>query len=107
MPNCWNCGQTLQRPDSQYCDHCGARIYGRVGENTTHAERTRFDENLALLFNITGIGAIAIGVLLAIGLLRLVNELPGMGAFLGAVIIGALVVGAVFLFMANRIKEGK
>ena len=95
----------MSRPDSRYCDNCGASVSFYSAEYVTHEERTDFDRNVALLFNLTGIGAIIIGIVGGIGILSMSDDFPGVGAFAVLIVVGGLAGGGVFLYLANRIKE--
>jgi len=104
MPNCWRCGQPLIRPESRFCDNCGASV-SRSNDYITHDERTDFDGNVATLFTLVGIGAIIVGVIGGIGALSLREFFPGIGAYSALVVIGGLAGGGILLYLAHRIKE--
>jgi hypothetical protein len=104
MPNCWRCGQPLNRPNSRFCDNCGASV-SSSRDYITPEEGTNFDNYVAILFTIVGIGAIIIGVVGGIAVLNLAESFPGIGAYSALVVIGGLAVGGIFLYLAYRIKE--
>ncbi|MDD1747607.1 MAG: zinc ribbon domain-containing protein [Methanomassiliicoccales archaeon] len=106
MPNCWRCGQPLSHPDSRFCDRCGASVTSSGGANAiNYDERADFDRNVALLFAITGVSAIVIGVVGGFAFLSLMEGFPAVGAYSALAVIGGLAVGAVFLYLAYRIRN--
>ncbi|MDD1747999.1 MAG: hypothetical protein LUQ16_09580 [Methanomassiliicoccales archaeon] len=105
MANCWRCGNPLSRPDSRFCDSCGASVSSPSGGCAAHEDHDDFDRNVALLFTITGVGAMVIGIFGAVAFLRLTDTFPGIELYSALAIIGGLAVGGVFLYLAYRIKE--
>jgi hypothetical protein len=103
-PYCWRCGQALIRPESRFCDNCGASVSGS-NDYVTPDERTNFDRNVATLFTLVGIGAIIVGVIGGIGALSLGELFPGIWAYSALAVIGGLAAGGILLYLAHRIKE--
>jgi hypothetical protein len=104
-PNCWRCGQPLSHPDSRFCDRCGASVSTPSDAFYAREEDTDFDRMVAILFAITGLAAIIIGIVGGVAFLGLMEGMPGVATFSALAVVVGLVVGGVFLFLAYRIKE--